>query len=223
MRKSFAIIAVFALLATTANAQLKWGLKGGLNITNMKFDESAIKPDNRAGFFIGPMAEFTVPIVGVGADIAVLYNQKSLKVEESGLEESETLHYIDLPINLKWSFGIGSTAGVYIATGPQFSFYLGDKTIFDDIHSVSDASTTGQEMAKGMTMKSSVFSWNIGAGVKLLGHLQIGYNYNIGLGKTSDQELTIGNVAGQIGSTTWNLIKGKTKSNTHQISIAYIF
>lgn len=223
MKKSFAIIAMCMLVATTANAQLKWGLKGGLNITNIKFDESLIKPDNRVGFFVGPMAEFTVPIIGVGADIALLYNQKSLKVEDNGVDQSETLHYLDLPINLKWSFGVGSTLGVYIATGPQFSFYLGDKTIFDDIHSVNDASTTGQEMAKGMTMKSSVFSWNVGAGVKLLGHLQIGYNYNIGIGKTSDQELTASHVASTVGSTTWNLIKGKTKCNTHQISIAYIF
>jgi hypothetical protein len=195
MKKTFKIIALMLLVATAAHAQLpiKFGLKGGLNITKVKFDKDIAKSDNRSGFFIGPMAEFTLPIVGIGADIAVLYDQKNIEVNDT----KEKLQFIDVPINLKYTLGLGDFAGIYFATGPQFSFNVGDKKLFD---------------AETYKMKSSNFSWNVGAGVKLINHVQIGYNYNIGLGKTAE-----------VNSPLDPVKKIKMKNNAHQISVAYIF
>lgn len=184
------------LVTTAAHAQLpvKFGLKGGLNITKVKFDKDIAKADNRTGFFIGPMAEFTIPIVGIGADIAVLYDQKKIEVDN----EKETLKYIDIPINLKYTLGLGSMAGIYFATGPQFSFNVGDDKILK---------------ADTYKMKSSTFSWNVGAGVKLINHIQVGYNYNIGIGKTAELN----------GAGDYLKGAGKMKNNSHQISVAYLF
>ena len=195
MKKSFSILAVMLLVAAAAHAQLpiKFGVKGGLNITKVKFDKDIAKADNRTGFFIGPMAEFTVPIVGIGADIAVLYDQKNIEVNDT----KEKLQFIDIPINLKYTLGLGDFAGIFFATGPQFSFNVGDKKLFD---------------AETYKMKSSNFSWNVGAGVKLINHVQIGYNYNIGLGKTAE-----------VNSPLDPVKKIKMKNNAHQISVAYIF
>lgn len=199
MKKSFSILAVMLLVAAAAHAQLpvKFGVKGGLNITNVKFDKDVVNTDNRCGFFIGPMAEFTIPIVGIGADIAVLYDQKNIKVGEGEFAEKESLKSIDIPINFKYTYGIGDLAGIYVATGPQFAFNVGDDKIFN----------------KTYTLKSSNFSWNIGAGVKVLGHLQVGYNYNIGIGKTAELE----------GVGDYLKGAGKMKNNSHQISVAVLF
>ena len=52
-------------------------------------------------------------------------------------------------------------------------------------------------------------AFNVGAGVKLLGHLQAGVNYNFGLSKMArsvDDQMTI-----------------EMKRNTWQISLAYMF
>ncbi len=195
MKKSFSILAVMLLVAAAAHAQLpvKFGVKGGLNITKVKFDKDVAKADNRTGFFIGPMAEFTIPIVGIGADIAVLYDQKNIEVNDT----KEKLQFIDVPINLKYTLGLGDFAGIFFATGPQFSFNVGDKKLFD---------------AETYKMKSSNFSWNVGAGVKLINHIQVGYNYNIGLGKTAE-----------VNSPLDPVKKIKMKNNAHQISVAYIF
>lgn len=108
MKKSFSILAVMLLVAAAAHAQLpvKFGVKGGLNITKVKFDKDVAKADNRTGFFIGPMAEFTIPIVGIGADIAVLYDQKNIEVNDT----KEKLQFIDVPINLKYTLGLGDFA-----------------------------------------------------------------------------------------------------------------
>lgn len=44
------------------------GVKGGVNVMKVTFDDKLLKSDNMAGFFIGPMAEFTIPVVGLGID-----------------------------------------------------------------------------------------------------------------------------------------------------------
>ena len=61
MKKILSTLMVVACLwiAIPAQAQLKFGLKGGLNISTLTFSEDVFKGDNRTGFFIGPMAEFT--------------------------------------------------------------------------------------------------------------------------------------------------------------------
>ena len=48
---------------------------------------------------------------------------------------------------------------------------------------------------------------NVGAGLKLLNHLQVGANYNIPLGNTADIEGT----------------NASYKTKTWQVSVAYIF
>ena len=50
------------LITIPANAQLKFGVKGGLNISKVSVSKDILKSDNQTGFFIGPMAEFTVPV-----------------------------------------------------------------------------------------------------------------------------------------------------------------
>ena len=122
----FILFAIAMVMAMPANAQFKFGVKAGLNVTNPSLSKEVINADNRNGFFVGPMVEFTVPIVGLGIDAALLYDNKSLKLEneESGQSVSETLHYIDIPINVKYTIGLGSLASVYAATGPQFSYNI---------------------------------------------------------------------------------------------------
>lgn len=200
MKKIFSAFMVMALLLITipANAQFKFGVKGGLNISKLSVSKDILKSDNQTGFFIGPMAEFTIPIVGLGVDVAALYNQSGVAtVSGSEGEVNSTLKTVEIPINLKWTFGLGSTAGVYVAAGPQFGFNVGDR-IIQDIYEFKKNNTT----------------FNVGAGVKLIRHLQIGVNYNFGLSR----------VVSIIGNDEFKEFAGeKIRNNTWQISLAYLF
>ena len=104
MKKIFStlVIMVCLLLAVPAQAQVK---------------------DNTTGFFVGPMVDVTLPIIGLGIDVAALYSQSGLDVNN---ENSEKLKSIEIPVNLKWTLGLGSTLGVYVAAGPQFGFSIND-------------------------------------------------------------------------------------------------
>lgn len=113
-----------------------------------------------------------------------------------GSEDTEKLKSIEVPVNLKWSVGLGSALGVYLAAGPQFGFNIDNG--FDKL----------------MDTKTCAVSVNVGVGVKLLSHLQIGVNYNIGASKLA--ELVPDEVGEYISAP--NLRK-----NSWQVSAAYLF
>ena len=206
MKKFFTLVVLLATMTVAAQAQVKFGVKGGLNITNMKLSEDVISPSNQAGFFIGPTVKFTLPVVGLGIDAAALYDQRSAEVGEEKIKQQS----IQVPVNLRFGFGLGSTASIFIFAGPQFGFNVGDKTF----SSVDNAT----KEVSAWTLKSSNLSANVGLGLMLLNHLQISANYNIALGTTGEFE-----VVNAVAGTAWNTVTGKTKANAWQISVAYLF
>lgn len=197
------------LAAGTAQAQVKFGLKAGVNVTSMSLDSKVLDASNRAGFFVGPTVKFTLPIVGLGIDASALYDQREAKVKLDDYETESTMktQSINIPINVRYGWGLGSMANVFLFAGPQFGFNVGDKnqSIFKD--------------AAQWHLKSSNFSVNVGIGATLLSHLQLTANYNIACGKTGD--VTVTSAAGDIISDALGKDKGRT--NAWQIGLAYYF
>ena len=140
---------------------------------------------NTTSFFIGPMVEATVPLLGLGIDGALLYSQKG--------ENEWKQQGIEVPVNLKYTIGLGSTLGVYLAAGPDFYFNLKDIDWAD--------------------VKTTQVGINLGAGVKLLRKLQVGITYQIPMGDTFEGMDLVNGVD--------KAISAKTK--TWQVSLAYIF
>ena len=212
MKRFFAAAAIAASMlchGAGAQAQVKFGLKGGVNVTSMSLNSEVFDASNRAGFFIGPTVKFTLPIVGLGIDASALYDQRESKVKVDDYQTESTMkaQAINIPINLRYGFGLGSTASLYLFAGPQFGFNVGDKnqSIFKDM---------GE-----WRLKSSTFSVNVGVGAMLLTHLQLSANYNIACGKTG--EVTVGGVAGDALGDIVGSKRGRT--NAWQIGLAYYF
>ena len=213
MRKIFtaAIVAVSMLFAaSSAQAQVKFGLKGGLNVTNMSLNSEVFDADNQTGFFIGPTVKFTLPIVGLGIDASALYDQRDakVKVEDDGssVESKIKNQSINIPINLRYGVGLGSTASLFLFAGPQFGFNVGDKnqSLYKDVAQ--------------WRLKSSTFSVNVGLGAMLLSHLQISANYNIACGKTGETT-----VSEALGTTAQEVFSKRGRANAWQIGLAYYF
>ena len=202
MKKILTIAVLFAALMTAvpAKAEVKFGVKGGLNLTSMSLDANAISKSNQAGFFIGPTFKFTIPIVGLGFDASALYDQRKGSIGANGNETSIKEQSIQIPINVRYAIGLGSTASIYFFAGPQFGFNVGDKDIKTDVGN--------------WTFKSSNISANVGLGLMLLRHLQISANYNFGLGKTGELEQDIPGAIKSIDDG---------KLNAWQIGVAYFF
>ena len=176
---SVLMVAVALMMVAPAQAQLiKCGVKGGMNFSELDLNVRTFDgvKENSTGFFIGPMAEVTLPIVGLGVDGAVLFSQRgSDELKEQGLE---------IPVNLKYTIGLGSIAGIYFAAGPDFFFNFKDIDI------------------EGMKAKKTQVALNLGAGLKLLKKLQVGVTYQIPMGDNFELK----NLGEGIGKTkTWQV------------------
>ena len=79
MRKmmSAAFVAVMLMLALQAQAQVKFGVKGGLNITTMKFSCHVLDKSNSEGYYIGPTMKFALPVIGIGVDASALFSAQA--------------------------------------------------------------------------------------------------------------------------------------------------
>ena len=196
---SIVVVIVCLIMAIPVQGQvLRFGVKGGVNISKITFSKDIFKGDNRTGFYIGPTAELTIPMVGLGLDVAALYNQTEAKSEGMGsnLENVSTkMKSIEIPVNLKWTLGLGSSLAAFVAAGPQFGFNVGHG-----------------HYAHVFDMSGCYKSFNIGGGIKLFRHLQAGINYNFGISRLA-KSISENNEGPSIGM----------KRKAWQFSLAYMF
>lgn len=201
---SFAFLTLGLFVSTSANAQgVKFGVKGGLNITDMNLDSKLLCESNCVGGFIGPTIKFTLPNIGLGIDASALYDYRKAKVtDRANQEKSVKQEQLSIPVNAHYSIGLGSTTSAFLFAGPQWSINIGDKDF---------------EWTKGSSysFKDSNFSVNAGLGITLMDHLQISANYNIAMGKTADVKAR--------KLLTDLPEKAKSRINSWQIAVAYFF
>ena len=203
MKKIFAVVLLAVAFAMPSKAQFSWGIQAGLNMSNISVKDAAdnvgTAVKSRTGFFVGPTVKFTLPLVGLGIDASALYDQREGRAEVAGMSETIKSSSIQIPINVRYGFGLGSVAEVFAFAGPQFGFKLsGDKDF-----GVAE-----------WTLKSSNLSANIGIGATVLSKLQAKLNYNIALGKTGEVDATVAGVTKELGSA---------KFNAWQVSLAWFF
>ena len=202
----FTLVAVLMFgLSVPVQAQVQFGVKGGLNVGSMSLNNDLLKASNRTGYYFGPTVKFTLPVVGIGIDAAALYDQRETKLSNDKLKETSPFEktvkqqQIVVPINLRYNIGLSKMAALLFYAGPQFGFNVGDK----------NQSIDGKRI--DWHFKNSNLSINAGAGVMLLNHLQVSVNYNIACGKTG--EATVDNTIDAI----------KARNHAWQVGAAYYF
>lgn len=195
---------------TPVAAQFNWGIKAGVNSaerpSNLGELKSAAKGE--AGWFVGPMAKVTLPIVGLGVEANLLYSQTNTEVGGETIKSK----CVDLPVYLRYELSLPAVNKFlepFIAAGPQWSWNIGDKT-----YSIADIIDGGQQALSQYTLRSSNLSLNLGLGAVVLDHVQLHVNYNIALGSTSEYS--------EPTQAALNFAT-KSKTNTWQFSLAYIF
>ena len=206
---SLGFLALSFLFSVSAHADepLKFGVKAGLNVSDFYFESDVFSKSNQAGWFIGPTVKFTLPVVGLGMDASVLYDYRAAKLDYATMTQTVKQQQIAIPVNARYSIGLGSVASIFFFGGPQIAFNIGEKEYQWNMRST-------------YALKNSNFSVNLGFGVTAFKHLQVSANYNIACGKTG--EMTFNKAA----DNTWKTLAGKTKdgrANAWQIGLAYYF
>ena len=248
MRKITCLVmmAMMLFMVAPAQAQFSWGIKGGVNLASNDLStfkgmnkEQVMNKDNYSGFFIGPKAEIRIPILGFGLEAAALYSQKGMTI---GDNENFKQNSFLIPLNVKYAFGLGNFANVFIAAGPEFGFNMGETSkVFNNIKFDDVTNITSGDIS-AYVMEKSTLSINVGVGATLLNHLQVALNYNMPWGKTGDfqyinaseiqnaEDLKNGeNISiGAFEKLNGTIDKAKQasaniKSGTIQVSVAYLF
>ena len=204
--KALLLLITFHLSLITSEAKVRFGVTGGFQLTDMSFNHDALDKHNRMGWFVGPTVKFTLPVVGMGVDVAALYDQRDLKADEALIKQKS----IVIQGSARYGVGIGELLGVFLKVGPQFSFNIGD----DFVHWL-----TTEEEYKQFSLQETMLSVNMGVGVTFAGHFEADLRYNVPISKTSD--FTWNELGDQLWDQTWHHAKSRT--NAWSVSITYFF
>ena len=167
------------MLCTPMQAQFSWGIKAGVNLGNNDLTvlgnkNSVFDGTNYTGFFIGPKIEVRIPVLGFGLEVATMYAQKGMELTKLDIFKQNS---IQVPLNLKYSFGLGNSANFFVAAGPEFGYNVGQTGTMVQLNNGA---------VKAYLIDEYALSINAGLGFTLFNHLQVCFNYNIPWGKSGE-------------------------------------
>lgn len=202
MKSIRTILAVLVMIigasAIPAQAQFKFGPKFGLTVNDLHFNEDIVNADNQTGWTAGIMGEFTIPVIGISADLSAMYVRRNSKfLEANNLSLSNDRDYIEIPLNIKYKFSfplVSKFVVPYVGVGPSVSFL-----------------TSKRGINEAYKNKSVDWALNAGFGAQFFSHFDINARYGFGLTKAVNT--VSGNQEGGI--------EGKNRYWT--ISLAYLF
>jgi long-subunit fatty acid transport protein len=149
-------LAVFAF--SFANAQdTKYGVKGGLNMSNNSADGSK----SITSFHLGGFAQFKMNDK-LAIQPELLYSAQGREFTESGMSFTTNLNYINIPVMAKYNVADAFS----IEAGPQIGFLMSAKSGGGDIKDACN---------------STDFGFNLGAGYDLNETMSLGLRYTMGL------------------------------------------
>jgi hypothetical protein len=189
-----AFVCLFALTVTTAQSQIRFGAKAGLNISNMEFSTGtgSYTPDSKVGFHVGGILEYSIND-NLVLQPGLLFSTKGYKFSNDFIDADVSLSCLEIPINVMYKLDLG-TVKVFGFAGPYLGYSLSGKSGDNDI-----------EFGSGENeMNAMDFGLNFGAGAEF-GQFQASLQYGLGLSNLSNED------------------SGKAKNKVIGISVAYLF
>lgn len=190
---SIFLLALLAAGTSTASAQIRLGVRGGVDVANKKINSSILNASNRLGFQIGPTLEFIVPVSGFGADVGVLYGRKEYKVEDKQNDaDISDYNYISVPINIKQRFNLLSI-GFFVTGG-----------VYGNVK-VSGGDIKPKDVLNEYKSKNFIFGLGAGAGVNLFNKTDLGIYFRGDLTKNYKDEYMDADVFQNKKNQAWTI------------------
>jgi len=177
--KILTVIVAVSLSSTDLLAQMRAGIKGGLNVSNLYVDD--VENENtRFGFNLGFYGQvLSSDVFAIQPEL--LFSTKGAKVEYGGNLFDQTvkynLNYLDLPVLAV--FKLGESAEIHV--GPYLSYLLAANISTD-----GDFGSGVDEVDRD---NLKPFDYGLSGGFGLnFGPFQVGARYNYGLAKIADSD-----------------------------------
>jgi len=172
MKKIIFLLTLSILCVGISFAQTKTrlGVTAGLNVSNENYSgDISLSTDYKAGFQAGVIADF-----GISEKFSImpelLFSQRGTKYSMSAagnsVKFSETLNYLQLPINAAYKFDVGVGSKVFVFAGPYFGYGLSgndklETTVDGQKYNQSEKVTFGSNADDA---KAFDFGINVGVG-----------------------------------------------------------
>ncbi len=185
------IVVILLTMTTGSYAQIRFGVKGGLNLANMlykdKYDTYSKDYKMKAGFHIGMTLEFSIS-EKFAIEPGLLYSLKGFKMEDSGITNSFNLNYLEIPINAVYKIDLGS-GKILIFAGPYFAYGISGKMKSSEAMFGANMNEKELKLELGNDkdkddLKALDYGLNFGAGFEIVG-VTIGLQYGLGLANLS--------------------------------------
>lgn len=137
-----AALIIALIVPSTSKAEFRYGPTAGVDLTTLHFKQDLFDVDQQVGFQAGVQGEMMFPGIGFGIDIALMYTQRGARLHldqreiwaSDGYKDPRAyLHYVELPINLRFKWtrmnGLEDYVAPFIFGGPTFSFLAGHSDI----------------------------------------------------------------------------------------------
>ncbi len=160
---------LLAAMALPATAQVRFGIRAGMTVGELRFDRKVINSDNRVGYTGGLLLDLNIPAVGLGAEVSAMYTHRNNRLSDD--HQIYKRHYIDIPVYVRYRLalpGVERIIAPYAFTGPCFAILFNENapTNYDN--------------------SRTFLSWDIGAGADLFGHLRLSASYGLGISKAME-------------------------------------
>jgi hypothetical protein len=153
--KKVLVMLVTCLFIGNIHAQLRFGVKAGVNFSKFNSEEQVLQQEGSA-WQAGLVSQFKIPLVGLGIQPELLYSINK--------GDDQSIGYFTVPLNIRWQPLPVPVIKPVILVGPYFGYavnFKGFNNIQDDIKR---------------------FDWGIGLGAGVeIWKLQIEGRYNWGL------------------------------------------
>jgi len=154
------------LVAGIVNAQLQFGLKGGVNISNFTGgDFKTIEKSPLVAFHAGGILRIKFDNLVLQPE--VLFSSQGARLDDGTSEKDYKVSYVNIPVMLQWQFD----GGFFVEAGPQAGFKVSED--------IPDSSI--EEFAK-----STDISIGLGLGFLKDKGLGIGGRYTVGVSQVGD-------------------------------------
>ncbi|WP_461633591.1 porin family protein [Labilibaculum euxinus] len=176
MKKIVLLFAIIAIGTSSFAQDVKYGIKGGLNIANLGGDDP--EGDAKASFHLGGFVTFQLNR-NFEFQPELVYSQQGTKSKEGDYEEKFKANYLNIPLLFKAKmFGSEHLKAV---AGPQIGILLNSE--------LSASASTGEgEMDFKKYMTDLDFALAMGLEYDINDRLSFSARYNWGLSEIFDQD-----------------------------------
>lgn len=169
--KKIVLIAVVLVAGFASQAQVKFGIKAGGNLSSWSGDD-AESVKSKFGFHAGVLANIPVSSQ-FSFNPELLLSLEGAKIDDGTDDSKVNMTYLNLPLLAQYN----NPSGFYAELGPQIGFLMSAKAKEGDL----------EEDIKDI-FKSTNFSLAFGAGFKTKSGFGFGARYSLGLSNIGDYD-----------------------------------